>query len=127
MEQFKSINSGKIIGLGILKIDDYEIKENIHDYGIFSLKDYDEDEIVYKGNYILLPNDGTSFNYCTDKGINVYEKSEIHYILTNDNKRIRYSDCIINHSCEGNIYLWKKTQLENYDENKENEFIMKSK
>jgi hypothetical protein len=97
----------KVTHLGkIVFAEGFTVKKNKHGFGIFSNKDYKAGEVVYIGNFVTLPDDGSCFSYETEEGLFVEEDSETHYVLLHG-RRFRFSDCLINHSCDPNLICGK--------------------
>ena len=102
-------NNKKVINLGVVDHESCVIRKNNYGFGIYSLKDFEPGEIVYRYKFTPIPEDVKSYTEITPEGL-LIEDTGYHYYPIKD-FFIRSDDQYINHSCGNDNIFESDTKL----------------
>lgn len=93
---------GKVVHLGKIITEGRVIKQTIYGYGEFATRDYKANDVVYTCEISMVPDDVSHYTFETSEGLYIEDKPELYYVPV-DGHFYRYSDQLVNHSCNPNL------------------------
>ncbi len=92
----------KVVHLGKIYTEGRVIRKAKYGYGEFSTKDFKVNDVIIHSSGELVPSDVAYYTYETEENLFVEDIPNSHY-LNIEGQKYRYTDQMVNHSCNPNM------------------------